>query len=475
MVFLHSRRWRLVAFLSAAVLLAAGCSARGDVPGGGTTAANVLQTATARPVLTPSPAPVAPPTIGVSPVAPPAPTAVATMTAAALAPVATVPSLSPEPSSLAPQATPAQPPSPPLDTLRLALRPVVVGLRNPLYVTHAGDGSGRLFVVEQAGIIRVVADGRPANVPFLDIRDRVGSNAPEQGLLGLAFAPDYPSSRYFYVNYTDRRGDTVISRFVVTADPGVADPRSESLVLKIPQPAANHNGGMLLFGPDGYLWVGTGDGGAANDRFGNGQNPSTLLGKMLRLDVTSDRAVPYQVPADNPWVQADWNSRDMRDEVWAVGLRNPWRYSFDRATGDLWIADVGQNLYEEVHYVPAGSPGGLNFGWPIMEGTHCFPETAACDHAGLEIPVVDYAHAGNGCSITGGYVYRGAASPALAGIYLYGDYCSGKIWGLAREGDGWRSALLLESGLNISSFGEDEAGELYVVDLRGGVYRVVIE
>lgn len=366
-------------------------------------------------------------------------------------------------------------PSPRLDDLRLDLEPLAQGLAAPVFVAHAGDGSGRLFIVEKPGTIRILDDSGARSVPFLDIRDRVGSSGSEQGLLGLAFAPDYANSGHFFVNYTERGGRTAVARFAVTGDPNRADPGSEFRILTLDQPAANHNGGMLLFGPDGYLWVGTGDGGAANDRFGNGQNPSTLLGKMLRLDVTSDTGAPYQVPADNPWVQADWNGRDMRDEVWAVGLRNPWRYSFDRATGDLWIADVGQNLYEEVHYVPAGSPGGLNFGWPIMEGTHCFPETAACERAGLEIPVVDYAHAGNGCSITGGYVYRGSASPALAGVYLYGDYCSGKIWGLAREGNGWRSALLLESGLNISSFGEDEAGELYVVDLRGGVYRVVVE
>ncbi len=369
--------------------------------------------------------------------------------------------------------TPTRPPE--LDALKLALQPVAEGLRSPVYVTHAGDGSGRLFLVEKPGLIRIVDAGGLRPVPFLDIRDRVGSSGTEQGLLGLAFAPDYPVSGHFFVNYTDRRGDTVVSRFTVSSDPGVADPRSEFPVLKIAQPAANHNGGMLLFGPDGYLWIGTGDGGAANDRFSNGQNPDTLLGKMLRLDVTGDRTVPYLIPPDNPWVGADWNGRDVRDEVWAVGLRNPWRYSFDRATGDLWIADVGQNRYEEVHFVPAGSSGGLNFGWPIMEGTHCFPETADCQRAGLEIPVAEYAHGAGDCSVTGGYVYRGAQYPALAGVYLYGDYCSGRIWGLARVGAGWQGALLLESGLNISSFGEDEMGELYVVSLRGGIYRVVVE
>lgn len=380
-------------------------------------------------------------------------------------------------SSAAARITPSPTP-PPVDLaeLRLSLLPVVDGLRSPLYVTHAGDGSGRLFVLEQQGVIRVLENGRLAGTPFLDIRDRVGSRASEQGLLGLAFAPDYALSGHFFVNYTDRRGDTTVARFSVSGDRDVADPGSEFAVLKIDQPAGNHNGGMLLFGPDGYLWIGTGDGGNANDRFGNGQNPGTLLGKMLRLDVTSDRSVPYLIPGDNPWLTTDWDGRDVRDEVWAVGLRNPWRYSFDRATGDLWIGDVGQNLFEEVHFVSAGSPGGLNFGWPIMEGAHCFPQQADCQRAGLEIPVADYQHGANGCSITGGYVYRGAQFPALRGVYLYSDYCSGRIWGLAPDGASWRGAELLASGFNISSFGEDEAGELYVTDLRSGtVYRLVVQ
>lgn len=386
----------------------------------------------------------------------------------------------PEPAqSLAPTVTsellPASVPAD-LESLRISLFSVAEGLWSPLYITHAGDGSGRLFVVEQPGVIRIIADGRLMATPFLDIRERVGSSGTEQGLLGLAFAPDYARSGHFFVNYTDRDGNSRVSRFSISSAPDVADPRSEFLVLKIAQPAANHNGGLLLFGPDGYLWIGTGDGGAANDRFGNGQNPETLLGKMLRLDVTADGAAPFLIPGDNPWIAADWNDQDMRDEVWAVGLRNPWRYSFDRNTGDLWIADVGQNLYEEVHYVPAGSSGGLNFGWPIMEGTHCFPEEAACPRAGLEIPVAEYVHGADGCSITGGYVYRGAQFQDLAGVYLYGDYCSGKIWGLTPDGASWRNAELLASGLNISSFGEDEAGELYVTDLRGGdVYRIVVE
>lgn len=359
-----------------------------------------------------------------------------------------------------------------LEALALRLGRVASGLDQPVFLAHSGDGSGRSFVVERPGAIRILRDGRLSAAPFLDIRERVSSRGSEQGLLGLAFPPDYPRSGVFFVNYTDRRGDTVVARFGLSADPDRADLASERLVLKIAQPAANHNGGMLAFGPDGRLYVGMGDGGGAGDVHRNGQNPETLLGKLLRLDVTSDPSQPYTIPADNPWVAAGWNGQAVRDEVWAVGLRNPWRFSFDRATGDLWIGDVGQNVYEEVHRTPAGSGGGLNYGWPLMEGTHCYPAGRDCRQDGLEIPVHDYAHGANGCSITGGYVYRGSRLPAFTGVYLYGDYCSGKIWGLARDGDGWRGAELIDTDLNISSFGEDEAGELYVVDLNGGVYRI---
>jgi hypothetical protein len=295
----------------------------------------------------------------------------------------------------------------------------------------------------------------------------------------MAFAPDFSRTGAFFVNYTDLSGNTMISRFRLAGDAGVADPAGESKVLGIDQPAPNHNGGMLAFGPDGYLYVGTGDGGGANDRFGNGQNPQTLLGKMLRLDVTGDPAQPYVIPPDNPWVNASWNGQDVRDEIWAVGLRNPWRYSFDRKTGDLWIADVGQNEYEEIDLVPIGSggklQGGLNFGWPIMEGTHCFPDAAACQRDDYHLPVWDYPHGADGCSITGGYVYRGGAIRGLDGVYLYSDYCSGRIWALTQGANGaWVSKLLLDTGLAISSFGEDEAGEIYVADLKGGViYRLV--
>jgi glucose/arabinose dehydrogenase len=404
--------------------------------------------------------------------APAAPTEAATATSA---PPATEPPASePVEAQPAAAATPAASPTPEPAQPRQIVLAQVAEARRPVYLTHAGDGSGRLFVVEKPGTIRILAGDALSETPFLDIRDRVNADGSEQGLLGLAFPPGFAETGFFFVNYTDARGDTVISRFSVGSDPNAADPASEFVVLRLDQPAQNHNGGHLLFGPDGHLWIGTGDGGAANDRFGNGQNPDTLLGKMLRLDVTSDPAQPYVIPADNPWIQAGWNGKDVRDEIWGVGLRNPWRYSFDRATGDLWIADVGQNVYEEVHFVPAGSPGGLNFGWPIMEGTHCFPDSAECDRTGLEIPVADYAHQGQ-CSVTGGYVYRGGALPELAGAYVYGDFCSGEIWALTPQDGGWQNRLLVDTDAAISSFGEDAAGELYVLDLDGAVFRLAAQ
>jgi glucose/arabinose dehydrogenase len=397
--------------------------------------------------------------------------------AASLLPTATP---APAPDASAPDGSapvtepaPAAPALPDLTGVAVRLEPLLENLEQPLFVTHAGDGSGRLFVVEKVGRILLLEDGQLQPAPFLDITDKV-SLSSEQGLLGLAFAPDFATSGQFYINYTNAIGDSVIARFAVAADdPNRADAASELPILQLDQPAPNHNGGMITFGPDGYLWIGMGDGGAANDRFGNGQNPQTLLGKMLRINVNSDPDEAYTIPADNPWVAADSNGQDVRNEIWAVGLRNPWRFSFDRQTGDLWIGDVGQNMYEEIHFVPAGSAGGLNFGWPIMEGLHCFQEEN-CDPTGLEMPVAEYTHAGN-CSVTGGYVYRGAAHPAWNGVYFYGDYCGGRIWGLAPDGSGgWTTVELLQNPMALSSFGEDEAGELYVTDLSGGVvYRMV--
>lgn len=354
------------------------------------------------------------------------------------------------------------------------LQPLIEDLDRPLFVTHAGDESGRLFIVEKGGTLRIYNAGELAATPFLDITDRVNSSGNEQGLLGLAFAPDYATSGNFFVNYTDDSGDTVIARFQVTADDAnLADPATEFIVLQIDQPAGNHNGGMLAFGPDGYLYIGMGDGGGGGDRYGNGQNPDTLLGKMLRIDVTSDLSQPYTIPADNPWVENDWNGADVRDEIWAVGLRNPWRFSFDRSSGDLWIGDVGQNQVEEINFTPAADSG-LNYGWPILEGTRCY-NASTCDSAGLVLPVAEYEHS-EGCSVTGGYVYRGTQFAALNGVYFYADYCRGSLWATwPSAGDAWSTAKLLDTGQTVSSFGEDEAGELYVTDLSAGtVARVEV-
>lgn len=373
----------------------------------------------------------------------------------------------PSPTAIAPPVTPTPAPFDPT-AVNLQLELVAGGLNAPVYVTHAGDGSGRLFVVEKHGTIRIVTAGAVEPTPFLDIRPIVGSRASEQGLLAVAFHPNYVTNGLFFVNYTDTNGDTVVARYRVSDNPNLADPSSASIVLTLDQPAANHNGGMVAFGPDGYLYIGTGDGGRAGDPWGNAQNPQALLGKMLRLDV--DAGEPYAIPADNPFV----GDPAVRDEIWALGLRNPWRYSFDRATGDLYIADVGQNAWEEINFQPASSQGGENYGWNLMEGLHCFSPPSNCDPGGLTPPIAEYGHE-LGCSVTGGYVYRGAGFPALAGAYYFGDFCSGRIWALHRDTAGrWTMTELLQSGLSISSFGEDEVGEVYVTDLgRGRLFRLV--
>jgi len=352
-------------------------------------------------------------------------------------------------------------------TVSLGLEQIADGLNSPVFATHAGDGSGRLFVVEKDGRIRVIdADGLRKQ-PFLDIRSQVGSGGSEQGLLGLAFHPNFAQNGRLFVYYTDKQGNTVISRFQANAERTEADPASEVVMLTQEQPASNHNGGMLAFGPDGMLYAGLGDGGKAGDPWGNGQSLETLLGKLLRVDVDSGQAVA--VSAGNPFA----GQEGARGEIWAYGLRNPWRFSFDRATGDLWIGDVGQNQWEEIDYQPAASAGGENYGWDLMEGTHCY-DADTCDRSGLVLPVAEYSHGDNGCSVTGGYVYRGTANPSLQGVYFYGDYCSGRIWGLARDASGeWQSNELLDTALQISSFGETEDGEVLVVDLDGTLYRLV--
>ncbi len=342
----------------------------------------------------------------------------------------------------------------------LVLGEPVATVEKPTHITHAGDGSGRLFIVEQEGRVLVVKSGRLREEPFLDIRDRVGC-CGERGLLSIAFPPNHRKTGRFYVHYTDRKGDTVVARYRVSKDPERADRAGEEVLLRVEQPFANHNGGQLAFGPDGHLYIGLGDGGAANDPFGNGQKLTTLLGKILRIDVEAGKT-PYTVPQTNPFV----GRTGALPEIWAYGLRNPWRFSFDRKTGDLFIADVGQNKYEEINVQPAGSRGGENYGWNIMEAAHCF-RGRSCDRAGLALPAAEYDH-DQGCSVTGGMVYRGAAFPALAGTYLYGDYCSGRIWGMRRSGDRRPSTLLADTDLSISTFGEDEAGELYVADHGSG-------
>jgi glucose/arabinose dehydrogenase len=366
----------------------------------------------------------------------------------------------------------------------------VSGLDQAVHITHAGDGTGRLFVVERSGLIRIVKGGALLGTPFLDIADRVGDQNGEQGLLSVAFPPDYANQGVFYVYYTDNSGDSMVARYQVTSDPDIADPGSKETILTIEQPYANHNGGQLAFGPnDGYLYIATGDGGSGGDPENNAQNPASLLGKLLRIDVEPTQAIsanhtlylplvfygqgltddqlPYRIPSDNPYTQ----TTGYRGEIWALGLRNPWRFSFDRGTGDLYIGDVGQNSYEEVDYQPASSSGGENYGWRIMEGFHCY-NAGSCDTTGLTLPVVEYDHS-QGCSVTGGLVYRGGDYAGMQGIYFYADYCSGRLWGLAYDGAAWQSALLLETNHQIASFGEDEAGNMYLSDyFNGDIYMI---
>ncbi len=353
---------------------------------------------------------------------------------------------------------------PPLPDSGLALVVVAHGLQNPLLLTSPA-GDGRLFVVEQAGRIRVVRDGQLRPAPFLDVTDLVSAGG-ERGLLGLTFHPQYASNGWFFINYTDRNGNTQVVRYTVSADPDVADRGSEQVILTVAQPYGNHNGGHVAFGPDGMLYVGMGDGGSANDPHGHGQNPATLLGALLRLNV--DTGDPYAVPADNPFVRR----QDAAPEIWATGLRNPWRFSFDRETGLLFIGDVGQNAWEEIDVMPAAAAG-VNYGWDVMEGTHCLA-SPVCDRAGLTLPLVDYGH-DDGCSVIGGYVYRGAAMPAVHGHYFYADWCQGWVRSFRVRDGGVSQHTEWEVGDvgNVLSFGEDAAGELYLLSQNGTVYRFV--
>jgi len=313
------------------------------------------------------------------------------------------------------------------------------------------------------GRIQVLQPGSPAASLFLDIVDRVGSSGNEQGLLGLVFHPAHEENGFFYVNYTDRNGDTVIARFTASPGSSQADPGSEQVLLQVDQPFANHNGGGLEFGPDGNLYIGLGDGGSQGDPQANGQSVDTFLGKLLRIDV--DSGDPYAIPPDNPFAGGGG-----RPEIWAYGLRNPWRFSFDRQTGEMLIGDVGQGQWEEIDYLPAGGGGGTNFGWDLREGAH--PYEGGGSTAGLVDPIYEYNHAVGGCSVTGGYVYRGPALPEWQGVYLFSDYCTGLVWGIIPQGGGWQGDVVFQTSFQVTAFGEDESGELYLADRGGGIYRL---
>ncbi|MDH4133060.1 MAG: PQQ-dependent sugar dehydrogenase [Gemmatimonadota bacterium] len=359
----------------------------------------------------------------------------------------------------------SEPDDPPPPPAGLGLDTIASGLDAPVFLTAPPGDTARLFVVEKSGAIRIIRNRSVLAAPFLDLTDSV-SRGSEQGLLGMAFSPDYATSGRFYVSYTRLNGSSVIARYQVSGNADLADPASGFTLLTVPQPYSNHNGGMIAFGPDGYLYVGLGDGGSGGDPQGTGQDRSDLLGSILRLDVSGSGT--YTIPGSNPYVNTAY-----RGELWNWGLRNPWRFSFDRQAGDLYIADVGQNAWEEVNVQPAGSAGGENYGWNLMEGTNCY--TSGCSPAGLTLPVLDYGH-NQGCSVTGGYVYRGSAIPALVGHYLYADYCNGWVRSFQYQGGQAANRLdraELRPGGNITSFGEDARGELYILTDNGRVQRIV--
>jgi glucose/arabinose dehydrogenase len=348
---------------------------------------------------------------------------------------------------------------------QLTLRQIATGLTSPVSIAHTNDS--RLFIVEQTGLIVIFDGTRVLDTPFLDIHSLV-SCCGERGLLGLAFHPDYAANGRFYVYYTRTGGDIVLARYTVSAfDPNRADPASGAPLLVIPhQQFDNHNGGQLQFGPDGYLYIGVGDGGSGGDPSGNGQNTNVLLAKLLRIDVNGGQ--PYVIPPSNPFA----GRSDARREIWAYGLRNPWRFSFDRQTGDLWIADVGQDKWEEIDLQPATSAGGENYGWSCVEATHSF-NPAQCRSAGMTLPILEYGHDGGACSVTGGYRYRGSLYPRFHGMFLYADYCTGAISAATQKGDGsWASQKLFDAHFNISTFGEDAVGEIYVADYMGTIYQI---
>jgi len=364
----------------------------------------------------------------------------------------------------------------------LGLEFLVGGLTDPVIIANAGDGSGRLFLGEQDGLVWIWDGAQLLPTPFLDVTAQSISGG-EQGLLGLAFDPGFAANGLLYVHYSapDTTGDpavdhfTTISRFTVdSVDPNQFDPASETVLLRYPQPYANHNGGTITFGPDGLLYIGLGDGGSGGDPGNRAQNPSLLLGKILRIDPQGDDFPGdpdrnYSIPPGNPFVGVPGE-----DEIWALGLRNPWRFSFDRSNGDLFIGDVGQNAWEEIDLQPAASAGGENYGWRCYEGNHPFNTSGCGAPEDYVSPILEYPHS-QGCSVTGGHRYRGAAFPNLRGTYLYSDYCTGTVWGATTDGSTWSSMPLLSSFLNVSTFGEDEAGEIYLADRisSGAVYRII--
>jgi glucose/arabinose dehydrogenase len=370
------------------------------------------------------------------------------------------------------------------EQIGITIEPLIMDLHKPVAITHAGDGSGRLFITQQEGQIVVYDATRLVPIPFLDIAPLVKC-CGERGLLSTAFHPNYARNGRFFINYTNTSGDTVIAEYKVSDNSNEADPDSARILLTIKQPTHFHNGGQLHFGPDGYLYIGMGDGGSfdskasgrdktGRDLFKKSQNLGTLLGKILRIDV--DGTKPYAVPSSNPFV----GNSDARDEIWAFGLRNPWRFSFDRVSGDLFIADVGLSGAEEVNIQLSSSKGGENYGWPIMEGSACEDRNKNCSEKSLIKPSFEFDHS-KGCAIIGGYRYRGSEVAGLNGTYLYGDFCTGRVWGAAKNEDHtWRSFEIMDTPLMISSFGEDESGEIYIahygsVLIRGSgiIYRIV--
>ena len=349
---------------------------------------------------------------------------------------------------------------------QIRLTQIAENLDRPIDIVHAGDASGRLFIVLQGGKIVIHSGTRILSKPFLNIAEEI-TCCGEQGLLSLAFHPHYETNGLFYIYYVNRTGNLVLARYKVSSQRNIANKNSRRVLLTIPHPQfGNHNGGKLVFGKNGYLYLSVGDGGGGGDLSNNAQSLGTLLGKILRLDV--DASSPYSIPPDNPFV----NRGGVRKEIWSYGLRNPWRISFDKLRGHLYIADVGQGEWEEVNFEPRRSSGGVNYGWRRMEGKHCFNPPNNCNSGALKLPVAEYSHS-EGCAVTGGYVYRGALIPSLRGTYLYADYCSGTVWGLKRVSGKWTTQKLLSSGMNISTFGEDENGELYLAHHsdRGAIFR----